>query len=495
MTKYRNTLLRVGAACLVLAIPAAPAFAAAERVALVIGNAGYEREEDRLANPVNDARAISNMLEALDFHVVRALDASQRDFYYKLEEFERASVQAEVALLFYAGHGLQWEGENYLIPTDITVRKTGDLKRTISLTEAMSHLHSEKNIVLLDACRDTVMLEDLVLKRGLTRSAIKRYRGLSPVNLDPAEGKHTLIFYATTPGKSALDGAGEHSPFTAALLMHMPTPNVALHEVVINVTEHVRNTTQAEFGEAQVPWASGAFSVKFAFIGDPSKQDVPSEPQPPTPQEQDRAFYESIRDSKDPSEIQVYLTKFSDGDYVNPARGRLSAAIQESVHPAVLRFFVENHPTSEFAPLANERLLALEAQSPVAAVSPKPGSSGSPDENLGIVISPSGSTGQTVALSAMGPDEAAFARAKASGTVQAYAEYMSIFGEEGRYYEEAQRRKKTLLWAATGLPSWENKAWAPCRKTKSRVDCEIYLEAFPGGSYRRRAEKFLAALQ
>ena len=194
---------------------------AAERVALVIGNAAYEHTTP-LRNPENDARDMARALAELDFEVIDGLNLDKDAFGTKLREFSRAARGADVTLLFYAGHGLQVRGENYLVPVDAKLEEEVDLRlEAFELAAFMRQMRSTTNLVFLDACRDNPLAGTLARSMGLSRS-VGSTRGLARVK----KSSGTFIAYATEPGDVADDGAGRNSPFTSALLAHIATTGV-----------------------------------------------------------------------------------------------------------------------------------------------------------------------------------------------------------------------------------------------------------------------------
>ena len=217
-----------------------------QRVALVVGNAAYEHAPV-LRNPRNDADAIAAALEELDFNVIRGLDLDRNRFFDKLDAFTEAARGADVALFFYAGHGLQVDGRNFLAPVDARLAKKLHLRsQAIDLDTVMGEMNSLTNLVFLDACRDNPLAGNLARSMGMNRSAGST-RGLARVE----DQTGTLIAYATSPGTVADDGAGDHSPFTAALLEHIATPGLSIFDLVNEVSNTVRERTKGK----QVPWS------------------------------------------------------------------------------------------------------------------------------------------------------------------------------------------------------------------------------------------------
>ena len=229
---------------------------AAQRVALVIGNAEY-RHTAPLRNPRNDAADVARALEGLGFDVIEGIDADKSAFGSMLREFAKAARGAEVTLFFYAGHGLQVEGENYLVPIDARLADEVDLDlEAFELAKFMRQMRGGTNLVILDACRDNPLASNLVRSMGPTRSAAVG-RGLGRVET----GSGTLIAYATQPGNVADDGEGRNSPFTGALLAHIATPGLSVDALLARVTDDVMKGT----GERQQPWRHSSLRKPFYF--------------------------------------------------------------------------------------------------------------------------------------------------------------------------------------------------------------------------------------
>jgi uncharacterized caspase-like protein len=208
------------------------ATAAERRVALVIGNGDYANTE-ALLNPPNDARAMVRALRSLGFEVIEAVDLDQPDMLAKLDEFAERLEGAKVGLFFYAGHGLQVAGENYLVPVDARLQREAQVRlQAVPLQTILQMMEAEvpTRLVLLDACRDNPLARTLARSMGATRSTAVG-QGLAGIQT----GVGTLIAYATAPGEVALDGGEANSPFTAALLEHIGTPGLEVRQVLSRV--------------------------------------------------------------------------------------------------------------------------------------------------------------------------------------------------------------------------------------------------------------------
>ncbi|KQX24805.1 hypothetical protein ASD01_27415 [Ensifer sp. Root423] len=225
---------------------------AEKRVALVIGNSAY-RHAPQLANPQNDAGDMASKLTALGFVVVTGRDLDLTGMRGVIREFVGKVEGADVALFFYAGHGLQVNGGNYIIPIDAQLKSNNDLDfeaLPIELVLAAMERNAKVNLVFLDACRDNPLATTLARSLG-TRSVVVG-RGLA--KLDTGVG--SLIAFATQPGNVALDGAGRNSPFTSALLQHLGTPGQSITDDLIAVRRAVLQVT----GGKQIPWDSSSLT-------------------------------------------------------------------------------------------------------------------------------------------------------------------------------------------------------------------------------------------
>ncbi len=237
---------------------AAPAMAD-KRVALVVGNSAYIHSP-QLPNPVNDASAIAKALTEAGFEVTVGLDLSKAAFDAKVREFAQSLEGADVGLLFYAGHGLQVAGRNYLVPIDAALKKERDLDfEGITLDFVLKQMElgreDKTNVVFLDACRDNPLSRNLARTMG-TRSASVG-QGLAEVQT----GVGTFVSYSTQPGNVALDGDGANSPFTTALVKGVRATGQNLNSVMAGVRKDVLAATQGK----QVPWDHSSLTGDFYF--------------------------------------------------------------------------------------------------------------------------------------------------------------------------------------------------------------------------------------
>ena len=227
------------------AVPPAPQASQSRGInahALVIGNAAYAGG-NRLLNPLNDARAISQLLRRLGFTVTLVEDANRAKLVSSLAQFSRSAMNADLSLLFYSGHGIQIDATNYLVPIDGVDTDFAPLQGVSINTVLERYMPGKAKLVFLDACRTNPMMA----------SATKGFsKGLAPINV--SEG--TLISYAAKDGQTAADGvAGGNSPFTAALLEHLADP-----EDIAVVLRKVREKVMRNTGGRQQPWEYGSLT-------------------------------------------------------------------------------------------------------------------------------------------------------------------------------------------------------------------------------------------
>ncbi len=231
---------------------------AVRRVALVIGNSAYARVRP-LPNPTNDARAMARSLRAIGFVVTEGTDLDRAAMEATIIDFLRDAARSQVAVVYYAGHGLQIDGRNYLVPVDIQFQGSGGLTDTMmDLETIMAALDDQvrTNILILDACRNNPMAPR-VASTGPTRDIEAGSSGLAaPTTLGNGAtfGAGTLIAFATAPGQVALDGEGPNSPFSAALTRHIGTPGLEVQQMLTRVRAEVVAATKGK----QVPWSNSS---------------------------------------------------------------------------------------------------------------------------------------------------------------------------------------------------------------------------------------------
>jgi len=227
-------------------------FSSQERLALLIGNSNYVHGGS-LDNPANDVRAIKRALEGLGFTVMKYENCTQKAMKRAMDKFGGKLKGKDVGLFFYAGHGVQVKGYNYLIPTDAKLDNENDAEydcvKAGRILAKMESAGTRTNIVILDACRDN----------PFERSWRRRTEGTGLAFMDAPSG--SLIAYSTAPGKTALDGRGKNSPYTSALLKHIDSPNIT----VLQMFQRVRSTVMDGSEYKQTPWESTSLRGDFYF--------------------------------------------------------------------------------------------------------------------------------------------------------------------------------------------------------------------------------------
>lgn len=300
------------AAILAAGLGAFPA-AAEPRVALVIGNSAYGAEMGALPNPANDAALIAQALRKVGFDVIEVTDASQKKMKRAIVDFGQKLTDAgpgTTGLFFYAGHGVQVGGENYLIPVKAQIRREGDVEVEAvpanMVLKQMDFSGSRVSIVILDACRNN----------PFTRGFRSAGRGLA--RMDAPRG--TLIAYSTAPDDVAADGTGTNSPYAAALADAIRQPGVPVERTFKDVRAKVLKST----GNQQVPWEASSLVGEFAFLPVVSGAPAPATPAPAAGgADIEVVFWQSIQGSTDRSDFEEYLRQFPNGRFAGIARNRV----------------------------------------------------------------------------------------------------------------------------------------------------------------------------
>ncbi len=231
------------------------------RVALVIGNSAY-RAAKPLPNPVNDAADVATALRELGFSVIEKKNLTRDEMFQAIEQFGREIQKGGAGLFFFAGHGMQVRGENYLVPVEADIEREAQLEyRAVAmgrLLEEMESARNRLNLVILDACRNN----------PFPASIRSGNRGLAIVKAPSG----TLIAYSTSPGFTANDGEGRNSPYTEALLKAMREPGLKVEETF----KKTRSLVRAKTGETQTPWENTSLEGDFYFTkGSVAKAEPP----------------------------------------------------------------------------------------------------------------------------------------------------------------------------------------------------------------------------
>jgi hypothetical protein len=276
------------------------ALAGAEpRIALVVGNSGYQAVSS-LENPSNDAKLIGQTLSTLGFDVTLLTDASLSDFREGVARFGqalRAAGPEATGLFYYAGHGVQSFGTNYLLPVDASLTDAADLDLVAveaqSVLRQMSSARNRTNIVILDACRNNPF------------AAVPDFGDNGLAEMKAPTG--TFLAYATAPGSVALDGLDGNSPFTAALSRNMVEPALPIEQMFKKVRVEVLQAT----GGLQTPWDTSSLTADFQFRAGKPVSD-------------EDALWISVAASRDPVQIMLFLRAYPEGEHFEEARALLA---------------------------------------------------------------------------------------------------------------------------------------------------------------------------
>ena len=331
-------MLRYAAIILLAVFVFLPHDARAEkRVALVIGNSNYKYAV-KLPNTRNDAEAFARLVAGEGFTVVSGVDLTDEQMTNTLIDFQKAATDADVALFFYAGHGIQIAGKNYLIPVDVQLRSEIQLRNTVDVDSMLQQTvgSAKVKIVLLDACRDNPFVGEIKRSMGNTTRSVTVNAGLAKI--DAGEG--ALIAFATSPGQTALDGKGSHSPFTQALLDHLATPGIEIS----NAMKLVRAQVQEETGRQQIPWESssmtGLFYVSRATPPAAAAAAPGTEPAAaPAIGKVDASavdfkMWEAASSLNSAEGYQLYLDKYPRGQFADMAKIKLAALAKQTTAAA-----------------------------------------------------------------------------------------------------------------------------------------------------------------
>jgi len=340
--------------CLILLLGWGGVAHAERRVALVIGNSAY-KSAPLLSNPVNDATLVGGMFKKAGFDSVDVkLDVSAADMRRSLREFANRTRDADVAVIYYAGHGIELDGNNYLIPTDATLETDGDvLDETVALDRALFAVESAKQLrlVILDACRDNPFA------RTMKRTVASRAVGRGLAKIEPTS-PNTMIAFAAKAGSTASDGDAKNSPFAAALVERLPTPGLDLRKAFGFVRDDVLKST----GYKQEPYVYGS-------LGGNDVPLVPAKPvtvgPQPNPQDAIRRDYELAMQIGTREVWTAFLAQYPDGFYASLANGQLSRVAAEEARAAAAD--KARQAEDEKARLATERAKKAEQDKAAAA--------------------------------------------------------------------------------------------------------------------------------
>ncbi|NBN78106.1 caspase [Microvirga tunisiensis] len=365
-------IARALAVLILLVAGASPALA--KRVALVMGNGAYAHAVP-LPNPANDARAMTAKLRELGFEVVAGYDLDYAAMRRTVADFARQARGAEIALLFYAGHGMQVGGVNYLIPIDAKFADETALDfETISADFVLRQMSNDVKVrmVFLDACRDNPLARTLARSMSPSRSAAVGL-GLAEIKMEDSGAEGSVIAFATSPGDVALDGAGSNSPFTTALLRHLDAPDTPIQNVMTRVTGDVYRDT----GERQRPWVNASLigevylnrSTGTAAVAATPEQ-APAAVSGSVPAaasqiawEKEKALWDAAQAAGTAGDYAAYLAAYPGGTFAEVARNQInrlsgSTSVAETTRTETPAAPAETAAAAASAPAAGTALVA-----------------------------------------------------------------------------------------------------------------------------------------
>src|ERR1700704_5381552 len=305
---------------------------AERRAAFVVGNGAYKNVQP-LPNPPIDAKSMARVLRNVGFDVVEGTDLTRDKMTERLLEFGKKAEGADVAIFYYAGHGIAINGTNYLLPIDADIKTEMDVKLgaaiNIDLTLDQTMNDAKVKLVFLDACRDNPFAAK-IKSNSATRS-VSVQSGLAEMK----SGEGTLIAFATGPGQTALDGKeGTNSPFTRALISHITTPGVEIQQAMTEVRAQVNQETN----KGQLPWGHtnligavylnpGAKPAPAVAAVTPAAGSAPAmvASSGSSGTDVELEFWRSVKESSKPEELNAYLTNYPNGQFKSLALARIAS--------------------------------------------------------------------------------------------------------------------------------------------------------------------------
>jgi len=423
-------------AALLLVAPVGAMAAAETRVALVVGNASYAHVAP-LKNPANDAGTMAKALEALGFDVVPVINGDRLSMVRALGEFARRLRPDGVALFYYAGHGIQVKGANYLIPVDADVKTDYDAAflsiNVADVLRLMDEAGSRLNLVILDACRDNPY------QQLRTSSA-----GLAPVDAPRA----SMIAYATAPGRTAADGDASNGLYTGALLKAMSVPGLKVEDVFKQVGGEVERAS----ANRQTPWVHSSFRGEFHFIA---------------------PVAEATGGGGTPASAALELAAWN--------------SVASTTNPAVVEAFIREFPNGRFTRMAKARWdeLSSKKAAPPSVVAP----GGGPLQELDAtyVVLRTAKVRQEAAATAreigtIGPDTVVWVTGRMRDK-----DWLRVAYNNGVGYVSSPLLQE--------VDAGEVAAWGKLKEARTPSEVEAFLRTFPSGFYSERANALLASLK
>jgi hypothetical protein len=437
------------------------------KVALVIGNGAYQNVP-ALPNPPHDAADIAAAFERLGFSVQLIKDANYDAMRRALLQFSSKAREADMAIIYFAGHGMEMDGENWLVPVDAELKTDLDMNQeAISLSSIVLKVTpaTKLGLVILDACRNNPFSGKM--KRTVATRAIGR--GLS--RIEPTN--NVLVAYSAKDGTTAIDGAGRNSPFTTALLKYLEVPGLEINFLFRDVRDDVISVTNGE----QQPFVYGSLSKESIFFKPP-----PAAPPPPAP---DMIAWSLIRETTDEAALKRFITQYPSSLLRKDAEARIAALeaaaaakpvpprpdevtwqlLKETTDEAALKRFITQYPNSPLRKDAEARIVALEAAAAAKPVPPR-------------------------------PDEVTWQLLKETTDEAALKRFITQY-PDSPLRKEAEARIDTLraLRAAQPTPpSPEQVAWNMVKDTTDPEQLRRFIQQYPDSPNRAEAEQRAAEL-
>lgn len=476
--------------------------ASGKRIALVIGNGNYHYDNlPKLPNPTHDAEDIAKALRGFGFEVIEIKDQSLEGMNEAITEFGRKITDSEAALFYFAGHGLQVKGQNYLVPTNARIESESQVPyqsvNVNQLLDEMDNGKSRANIVMLDACRNNPI-------SGKFRSGATR--GLAAPASQP---KGTVIVYATDPGNVAADGKGRNGLFTAGLLTAFKGGDLSLGGVLTRASEEVERGSDKK----QIPYVNGPMTLQKDFHFGQGTQvasliSVPARVK--TKEEIEDDYWNDIKDSNDLTSFEQYSKAYPEGRYLNSANLKIAqirkrvrevaaatsppALAQQAVRAKTkdqieddtwstaetanaveaINAYLVGYPKGRYQAQARVKLAALKTAPSKLVATANP-----------ITASPAREDNET----------ALWNEVKASSNKGDYEVYLAQYSK-GKYAALAKGRIKKLEDEdAAEAVRREQDAWEAADKSGSEYGYQTYLKGWPAGRYAGLAQARLRKLQ
>jgi|694.fasta_scaffold02553_12 formylglycine-generating enzyme required for sulfatase activity len=413
----------------------AQATTGAKRVALVIGNGGYQRPDilPKLSNPTHDAEDIAKALRGFGFEVIERKDQSLEGMNSAIAEFSRKIGNSDAALFYFAGHGLQVKGQNYLIPVDANIETEARVQYvSVNVNQVLDEMDSAKsrvNIVMLDACRNNPI-------SGKFRSGASR--GLAAPSSQP---KGTVIVYATDPGNVAADGEGRNGLFTSGLLAAFKGSDLSLAGVLLRASAEVERGSD----QKQTPYINGPATLQqsFQFAGG--------------------------------TQVAALTPQFSGARTREQIEDELWDAIKDTDQPNVLEEYLKQYPKGRYIAQAKVKLAGLKSAAGKPAVSPAP-----------TFAAP---------MKAENPEDALWSAVEKGNSADDYDAYLGQY-PKGKYVALAKQRKQKLMEAAASeARQRQTDTWNAAETGNSEESYGAYLKAYPSGQYAVLAQNRIKKLQ